>query len=74
MNRIKRLRIHLNLTQLELASMLGIERVSLCCYETGARVPRIDIAHKIVALGKEHGCIVTMDDIFAVPLKKRKKK
>ena len=40
--RLKELRKQANLTQQELGKMVGVTKVSICCYESGTRTPTLD--------------------------------
>lgn len=40
--RLKELRKQANLTQQELGKMVGVTKVSICCYENGSRTPTLD--------------------------------
>jgi len=56
---IKELRNKKGLTQEQLASVLGIARVTVTCWESGQNRPRIDM---IPALAKALGC--SADDLL----------
>ena len=40
--RLKELRKNAGLTQTELGNMVGVTKVSICCYENGTRTPTLD--------------------------------
>ena len=40
--RLKELRKQANLTQAQLGNMVGVTKVSICCYESGTRTPTLD--------------------------------
>ena len=40
--RLKELRQKAGLTQSELGKMVGVTKVSICCYENGTRTPTLD--------------------------------
>ena len=40
--RVKTLRKAKNLTQQNLADMINVTKVSICCYEKGTRTPNLD--------------------------------
>lgn len=40
--RLKELRTKTGLTQQQLGNMVGVTKVSICCYENGTRVPTLD--------------------------------
>ena len=40
--RLKELRKEVGLTQKQLGEMVGVTKVSICCYENGTRTPTLD--------------------------------
>lgn len=40
--RLKEIRKNRGLTQKELGAMIGVTKVSICCYESGVRTPTLD--------------------------------
>lgn len=46
-NNIKYLRRRKNMTQEQLGNLLQVTKVSICCYENGARVPSLDTLIKL---------------------------
>ena len=40
--RIKELRLKNNMTQQQLGNLIGVTKVSICCYENGNRVPSLN--------------------------------
>ena len=58
MNRIRELRQKKQLTQEELARLLGVDRSSVAKWETGSNSPRMD---KLLLLAKILGC--SLDDL-----------
>ena len=40
--RLKELRKSANLTQQQLGNLVGVTKVSICCYENGTRTPTLD--------------------------------
>ena len=40
--RLKELRKQANLTQQQLGNLIGVTKVSICCYENGTRTPTLD--------------------------------
>lgn len=53
--RIKELRKQKGLTQQQLGDLIGITKVSICCYENGTRTPNLDT-------------LLDMADIFGVDI------
>lgn len=51
--RIKELRKQKGLTQQQLGDLIGVTKVSVCCYENGTRIPNLDT-------------LLDMADIFGV--------
>lgn len=51
--RIKELRKQKGLTQQQLGNLIGVTKVSVCCYENGTRIPNLDT-------------LLDMADIFGV--------
>lgn len=60
MERIKELREAKGIRQAELASSLGVSQNTVSQWETGTRVPRVDMLKKIAIL---FGC--TVDDLLS---------
>lgn len=46
-DKIKKLRLQVGLTQVELAEKLDVDRSTLCKYETGYSEPKLDTLRKI---------------------------
>ena len=59
MNDLKRIRMQKNITQVELAEMLGISRTAVSMWETGEALPR---AETLKRLAKILGC--TIDELL----------
>ena len=59
MNDLKRIRMQKNMTQVELAEMLGISRTAVSMWETGEALPR---AETLKRLAKILGC--TIDELL----------
>ncbi len=59
MNRIRELRQEKNLSQEELARLLGVDRSTVAKWEIGTNLPR---AEKLITLAKIFGCSV--DKLF----------
>ena len=61
MNRIRELRQKKELSQEELARLLGVDRSSVAKWETGTNYPR---AEKLLAMARIFGC--TIDELIDV--------
>lgn len=48
--RIKELRIKKGLSQQELGTILGVTKVSICGYESGSRIPNLELFEKMADL------------------------
>jgi len=59
MNSIRELRIRKNLTQQQLANMVGISKKTISAYETGKAVPSLRVAIKLAKV-----LDVSLDDLF----------
>lgn len=57
--RIRAMRAKLNLTQQELADLIGVKTSAVANYECGSRIPRDEIKKKIAKLAG-----TTVDEIF----------
>ena len=60
MNRIRELRQKKELSQEELARLLGVDRSAVAKWETGSNYPR---AEKMMAMAKIFGC--TLDELMS---------
>lgn len=58
-NKIKELRAHFDLTQEELASLVGVRRETIVFLEKGKYNPSLKLAHDIAAVLK-----TTVDELF----------
>lgn len=65
-NRIREFRERRDLSQDEVAKVLGVNRTAVVKWETGANSPRLE---KIVALAKLYRC--TVDDLLGLKQKNR---
>lgn len=45
--RLRETRKMRNLTQSELGNLIGVTKVSICCYETGSRIPTLETLKKL---------------------------
>ncbi len=64
--RLKELRIQKGLTQQQLGDLVGVTKVSICCYEKGRRTPTMDTMIDIATvLNVDYGYFLGRDD-FAV--------
>ena len=66
MNRIRELRQKKQLTQEELARLLGVDRSAVARWETGSNLPR---AEKLITLAKVFGC--SLDELLTDEIKER---
>lgn len=61
--RVKELRKKKGLTQQQLADMINVTKVSICCYEKGTRYPNIDTFCDLVnCLETTSGYLLGMDE------------
>lgn len=60
----KKLRIDLEMSQIEMAESIGVNRVTISGYETGRKLPSIGTAHKIIKLAHSKGIKFTLEDIY----------
>ncbi len=61
---VKKIRKALELTQNELAKMLGVRRQMIWAYEKGHSMPRVETAKKLLALAKENNIDINAEDFF----------
>ncbi len=61
--RIKKLRRSMCISQAEMSRALKVSIGSISCYEMGKREPSYAVVRKIIALAKEHGITIGLDDI-----------
>lgn len=59
---IKAARVNAELTQSDAAKRANIDKKTLCSYEKGKRLPKVDVLHRLCQI---YGC--TMDDIKILP-------
>ncbi|MBE6144128.1 MAG: helix-turn-helix transcriptional regulator [Firmicutes bacterium] len=77
--RIKQERIKRGLTQAELGNLLGVSKVSICGYETGARTPTVDTFLRLIdilsltpeyALGRDMNVVAEKETEYHVVMAK----
>ena len=77
--RLKELRKKNKFTQQQLGKMIGVTKVSICCYENGTRTPTLDTLIDITnclnvelpyLLGVEHFAIAEEDSNYSINLAK----
>lgn len=61
---IKEFRNKMKWSQRDMARMIGVSPVTLCCYETTIRLPRLKTAYRIVDLAQLHGITLSLEDIY----------
>lgn len=64
MTPIKRIRELLNMTQAELAELIGVSQGNVSFYEKGQTVPPV-VAGRLIAVGVSKGVAISYDDIYA---------
>lgn len=64
MNKLRQFRNRVQLTQTELAKMMGCIPGAICHYEHGRRNIDIKLAHKIVQALNSKGISIGLDDLF----------
>ncbi len=64
MNNIKKLRTKFNLTQSQLAELMGCSQGSIGHYETGRRTPDIEDARLLVGVFSKYDPDVNIENIF----------
>lgn len=60
----KKLRLQLGLTQQALADLLDVSVTAVSHYETGARLPTIELAYKFLRIARRAGIHKTLEYIF----------
>ncbi len=77
--RLKETRIEAGLTQAELGAMVGVTKVSVCCYEKGTRTPTldtlVDLANALnvdfsYLLGQDGYAVAEQDDAYGINFSK----
>lgn len=62
--RVRKLRKEKGLTQQELADMINVTKVSICCYEKGVRTPNLDTFVDLInSLGTTPAYLLGMDNV-----------
>ncbi|EAW9499893.1 helix-turn-helix transcriptional regulator [Salmonella enterica] len=69
MSNLKKMRLSLRLTQKDLANAIGCTPSSIGHYESGRRVPSVDICHLITDSLSKHGIKISIEEIFPHPQK-----
>lgn len=64
MNNMKRIRREVKMTQNQLAQMVGSTQGAISHYETGRRVPSLDLSRHIVKALTSRGLEASVDDVF----------
>ena len=64
--RIKEARQKRNLTQKDLGELIGVTKVSICCYETGSRIPTIETLKKLAEVLKVDLTYLMGNDMYVV--------
>ena len=65
MNNILAIRRRLGLQQSEFADSIGVTQSNVSHYENGRNDPSLDVGRKVVALAKQMGHCVTLEDVFS---------
>lgn len=60
---IKKLRVDLDLSQKELADLIGIKQSTLSNYETGKRNPSLRICYRFIKLCKIREIYITLEEL-----------
>ena len=78
-NRIKELRKMHNLTQKSLGELVNVTKVSICCYESGSRLPSLEILEDLAEvfkvsvdylLGRDAFVISDNENVYSVKMSK----
>lgn len=69
MNNLKKLRRLAGMSQVELASTLGLTQGAIAHYEKGIRRPNVDIAKKILIEFNTRGVFCTFEEMFGVKIR-----
>ncbi|HIG0279541.1 TPA: helix-turn-helix transcriptional regulator [Klebsiella aerogenes] len=67
MSNLKELRLSLRLTQKDLANDIGCTPSSIGHYESGRRIPDVDICHLIADSLSKRGRKISIEEIFPHP-------
>lgn len=65
MNNILAIRRRLGLQQTEFADAIGVTQSNVSHYENGRNDPSLDVGRQVVALAKQMGHCVTLEDVFS---------
>ena len=65
-NGIKKIRLHLGLTQQAFADMLGCTQGNVGHYELRAQMVPPEVAKKLIAEAAKRGSVVTYEDIYGL--------
>ena len=65
MNNILAIRRRLGLQQSEFADAIGVTQSNVSHYENGRNDPSLDVGREVVALAKQMGHCVTLEDVFS---------
>jgi DNA-binding XRE family transcriptional regulator len=57
----KKLRLSMDLTQLQLAKLLKLQRHTIYHYETGRRCPSVKVCKRYIELADKQGFSITLD-------------
>ena len=72
MSPIKKLRLKLRMSIDSFAKMMNVTSMAIYYYESNRRIPRLEMAYKILDLAKKHSYPMTLDDIYPRPSTKSK--
>lgn len=61
---IKKIRTNLYLEKIEFAELIGVTRTSVGYYESGKRMPKLQIIKKIRELAKKNGMDYSVEDFL----------
>jgi len=64
MNKIKKLRLSLGMSQQSFANAIGTSKMTVSHYERGIREPLVKIAHKISDFAASKGKKLTLEGIY----------
>lgn len=55
----------MHMTQQSFADLLNVTRVSVANYETNKRLPKLDIAYRILDVASSRGIKLKLEDIYS---------
>ena len=64
MKGVKKIRLHMLLTQEELAERLGLTRQMISRYEHGLSMPSRNVIKQLLQLASDNNIVVTVDEFF----------